>query len=142
MKKPLSQSARVYAAEFEFGLGGWFTGTDDMQSWWEDMIRRRWWKARSDITEIAITYGANLSPGKEYAHARKAGTVGYMNFPRARLCEMYAVHEGAHLLAWPAGFEHGPAFVEPLLEFTDYVMPRGSRARLRKLLAAHEVRMK
>jgi len=135
-----TQADRIYAAERALGYDGWLCGVEDGQQWLNELIHTRWWKRRSDVNEIRLTYGRLPRFPKPECTGRKEGTTGYIEISRGWLCEQYLIHEASHVLVWPT--DHGPKFVWTLLDLTGYAFDDEMRRDLKRYMEDQEVKFR
>jgi hypothetical protein len=136
---PKKRDLLFYRLELEtIGYGGFFTDLADAQAWLNAILASHWWRTRSKIRRVDLSYGqvkmyCIAYPNVE--HPKEAR----IDLTRARLCENYILHELAHLLAWPADGEeqHGPKFVGGYLGMLRRFGPKLHWDRLRRALEAN-----
>jgi hypothetical protein len=116
----------VYEAEWEaLGFGGFFIDLADAQEWTNSILASRWWKTRSKIRRVDLSYGQIKRWCWTYLHPEMHTTEAKIDLVRGRLCENYLYHELAHLLAWPVEGEeqHGDRFIAALLDVLRHHVP-------------------
>jgi putative metallohydrolase (TIGR04338 family) len=133
------QAKDVYKAEWDaFGAFlGFFTDTADAQAYIDYIVKSKWWRNRSAVTNITVEYGRNQ--GKWCYGYRISPTEGKIELLRARLCEGFILHELAHILTVGAKYDHGPAFCAKLLEVIERWVSPHTAADLRHAFDKYEV---
>jgi hypothetical protein len=135
---------KVYEAELAaLGYGGFFIDLADAQAWLNDILASAWWKNRSRLRRIDISYGVIKRWCWAYKHPEQPHSEAKIDLVRGRLCEAYILHELAHMLAWPKddeAEEHGDRFIVALLEIVRHFMPKLYYKRLIKELEERDIK--
>jgi hypothetical protein len=136
MPRASTQTARLYEAEREFGWLGWFISVDDALSYCNTLIATRWWHKRTKVRHVRLEYATV----KRWCLTTVEGDSAVMRFARARLCEMYVIHEMVHIPVWGSGDEHEPPFVRMELDMIQYLYNKRRREELERCLLKHKVK--
>jgi putative metallohydrolase (TIGR04338 family) len=110
-----------------------FISVGDAQGYVSDVLASKWWKKRSGIVEVRLTYGAV----KKWSQSWIRDGIGFVDITSGWLNEVWIVHEMGHLLAPKTG--HGPEFFKAYMAMVRWKRGKHRYSALRKALEAEGV---
>ena len=110
-----------------------FISVSDAQGFVDGILASRWWKKRSPITEVRLSYA--VAPKWSQSWIRDG--IGFVDITGGWLNEAWITHEMAHLLAPKTG--HGPEFFAAYMEMVRWKRGAWRCKRLREALKAEGV---
>lgn len=135
-----TQQDEVYAAEACVDHGARFDSQAEIQQWVDGIVAQDWWGERFDkVTVIEVPMVHRRSGAGSVGAWFKDGG-GVIEMARVHWCEMFVLHEMAHVTAEAEGsHSHDPLFVRHYLELVFRVMGPEPWMALRQSLLDHGV---
>lgn len=129
-----TQQDEVYAAEERVRKGAHFGAQAEIQSWVDGIVAQDWWGDRfPEVTNIEVPTIARR-PGEGSVGGWFIDGGGVIEMARVHWCELYVLHEMAHVTADSDGGHHGhdPRFVRHYLELVYRVLGTETWLELRQ----------